>query len=53
MIYLNMGHNDLDFDTKPNKQLSYTFYNEVQNRLILNALEWLGTGKKGQHPAGK
>jgi uncharacterized protein len=53
MIYLNMGHNDLDFDTKPNKQLSYTFDNEIQNRLILNALEWLGTGKKARHPAAK
>jgi uncharacterized protein len=53
MIYLNMGHNDLDFDTKPNKQLSYTFDNEVQNKLILNALEWLGTGKKAQGPSGK
>ena len=46
MIYLNMGHNDLDFDLKPNTQLSFTFDNEVQNRLILNALEWLGTGQK-------
>jgi uncharacterized protein len=53
MIYLNMGHNDLDFDTKPNQQLSHTFDNEVQNRLILNALEWLGTGKKAPGPSGK
>jgi uncharacterized protein len=53
MIYLNMGHNDLDFDTKPNQQLSHTFDNEVQNRLILNAVEWLGTGKKGQGSPGK
>jgi hypothetical protein len=43
----------LDFDTKPNKQLSCTFDNEVQNRLILNALEWLGTGRKAEYPAGK
>jgi hypothetical protein len=46
MFYFNMGHNDLDFETKPNKELSFTFGNEVQDRLILNALEWLGTGKK-------
>jgi uncharacterized protein len=46
MVYFNMGHNDLDFGTKPNKQLSFTFGNEVQNRLVLNALEWLGTGVK-------
>jgi hypothetical protein len=26
--------------------LSFTFDNGVQNKLILNALEWLGSGKK-------
>ena len=46
MLYLNMGHNDLDFDTKPNKELSLTFANETQNRLILDGLFWLGAGKK-------
>ena len=46
MVYFNMGHNDLDFESKPNKQLSFTFGNGVQDKLILNALEWLGTGKK-------
>jgi hypothetical protein len=52
MIYFNMGHNDMDFNAKTNKQLSFTFGNEVQNRLILNALEWLGTGKKAPNAAG-
>jgi len=46
MIYFNMGHNDLDFENKTNRELSLTFDNEVQNRMILNALEWLGTGRK-------
>jgi len=46
MLYLNMGHNDLDFDQKPNKELSLTFDNETQNRLILDSLLWLGAGKK-------
>ncbi|RPH89589.1 MAG: ThuA domain-containing protein, partial [Calditrichaeota bacterium] len=45
MIYLNMGHNDIDFESQTHRELSHTFDNEVQNRLILNALEWLGTGK--------
>jgi hypothetical protein len=31
---------------------SSTFANKVQNRLILNALEWLGTGTKPQSPGG-
>lgn len=42
MIYFNMGHNDIDFDKNPNEQLSYTFANKTQNRMILDALNWLG-----------
>ena len=52
MIYFNMGHNDMDYETRPSKGLSSTFASEVQNRLILNALEWLGTGKKLPSPVG-
>jgi hypothetical protein len=51
MIYFNMGHNDMDYETKPSRELSSTFANKVQNRLILNALEWLGTGDKTANPA--
>ncbi|MGO9202475.1 MAG: ThuA domain-containing protein [Limisphaerales bacterium] len=53
MIYFNMGHNDLDFENKTNKQLSFTFGNELQDKLILNALEWLGTGGPAQPASGK
>jgi hypothetical protein len=42
MIYLNMGHNDMDYEHKTNKELSSTFGNEIQNRLILDSLLWLG-----------
>jgi uncharacterized protein len=42
MIYINMGHNDIDYENNTNKELSYTFTNETQNKLILNALQWLG-----------
>ena len=45
MIYFNMGHNDLDFDPKPPKELSFTFGNESQDKLILNSLLWLGRAK--------
>jgi uncharacterized protein len=48
MIYFNMGHNDIDYENKTNKELSFTFDNEVQNKLVLNALEWLGTNNKGR-----
>jgi hypothetical protein len=45
MIYVNMGHNDMDYEGKTNKELSATFDNETQNQFILNSLIWLGAGK--------
>jgi hypothetical protein len=42
MIYLNMGHNDIDYQGKTNKELSRTFTNPVQNHLVINCLQWLG-----------
>ena len=44
MIYFNMGHNDLDYETKTNQELSFTFGNKTQDELILNSLLWLGRG---------
>jgi uncharacterized protein len=41
MVYFNMGHNDLDYENKTNKQLSFTFENEIQNKLITDAVFWL------------
>ena len=44
MIYLNMGHNDMDYEHKidtKSRTLSYTFDNNVQNKLIITALLWL------------
>lgn len=46
MIYFNMGHNDMDYDNRTNRQLSYTFDNKIQDRLIMDALLWLGSSKK-------
>jgi len=42
MIYTNMGHNDIDYEYKTNKELSLQFDNEIQNKFILDALLWLG-----------
>jgi hypothetical protein len=42
MLYFNMGHNDIDYEHKTDKELSFTFENETQNRLILDSLLWLG-----------
>jgi hypothetical protein len=46
MLYVNMGHNDIDYDNKTDKELSYTFNNEMQDRLITDALLWLGEAGK-------
>ena len=45
MIYLNMGHNDIDYENHTNKTLSYTFNNEIQDKFILDGLLWLGSNK--------
>jgi len=46
MIYFNFGHNDIDYEHKfdsTNRTLSQTLGNPVQDRLIVDALLWLGT----------
>lgn len=45
MIYFNFGHDDIDYEHKvdtTNTPLSHTFGDPVQDRLILDALLWLG-----------
>jgi len=48
MLYVNMGHNDIDYEHKTNKELSFTFNNPIQDKLIIDGLFWLGKncGKK-------
>ena len=46
MIYSNIGHNDIDYENKTNKELSFTFSNETQNKFLIDALLWLGSSKK-------
>lgn len=50
MMYVNMGHNDIDYEHKTNKDLSLTFDNEIQNKMIVNALLWLGSKSKAVQP---
>jgi hypothetical protein len=45
MLYVNMGHNDMDYKTKTD--LSSQLANEVQNRLIIDGLSWLAGKKSG------
>lgn len=42
MLYFNMGHNDMDYEHGTNETLSHTFDGDVENRLIINGLLWLG-----------
>ena len=42
MLYVNMGHNDIDYENKTNKQLSSSFSSDNQNKMIIAALLWLG-----------
>ncbi len=46
MLYINMGHNDIDYENKTNKELSFTFTNEIQNKFIIDGLLWLGRKRK-------
>jgi len=46
MVYMNMGHNDIDYEHHTNKDLSHTFENELEDKLIINSLLWVGEGKK-------
>ncbi|MBW4888562.1 ThuA domain-containing protein [Mucilaginibacter sp. HMF5004] len=49
MIYVNMGHNDMDYEhkyDKTNRTLSHTFDSEMESKFILDGLMWLGRGNK-------
>lgn len=46
MLYINMGHNDIDYDNKTNKELSFQFGNDIQDKMIIDGLIWLGTHMK-------
>jgi hypothetical protein len=46
MIYINMGHNDIDYENHTNQELSHTFTHKTQNQLIIDALRWVGTKKQ-------
>jgi len=45
MLYVNMGHDDMDYGGT-NASLSSTFGSPTQNRFLLDALRWLGSGPR-------
>jgi hypothetical protein len=48
MLYVNMGHNDIDYENKSNKELSFQFDNKEECQLIIDGLCWLA-GMKNIH----
>lgn len=46
MLYINMGHNDIDYEHGTNKELSFQFDNEIQNKLVIGGLLWLGGARQ-------
>jgi hypothetical protein len=40
MLYVNMGHNDMDYGGT-NQAISSTFSSPTQNQMLLNAIRWL------------
>ena len=53
MMYVNMGHNDIDYEHKygaTNETLSYTLNNPIQDQLIIDGLLWLA--RKDQRAPG-
>jgi hypothetical protein len=38
MLYVNMGHNDIDYEGRTNTSLSSTFSSKFQNQLIVNTI---------------
>jgi hypothetical protein len=45
MVYMNMGHNDIDYEHNSKKELSFTFANALEGKFILNCLLMLGKGE--------
>jgi uncharacterized protein len=48
MVYLNMGHDDIDYEHRlgpGNATLSHTLNDSTQDRFVIDALLWLGTGR--------
>jgi hypothetical protein len=46
MLYINMGHNDIDYEHKTNAELSLTFSNKNVDKLVMNGIYWLARKRK-------
>ncbi|RYY11827.1 MAG: ThuA domain-containing protein [Chitinophagaceae bacterium] len=52
MVYFNMGHNDIDYESGSDKELSFTFGNKYQDQLIENAVLFYGKKNPADRSAG-
>jgi uncharacterized protein len=46
MLYINMGHNDIDYEHHTNEELSHTFADRNMQKLVMNSLFWLAHKRK-------
>jgi uncharacterized protein len=46
MVYVNMGHDDMDYEGGTNRSLSSSFSSRDQNRLLAQAIVWLGAERR-------
>ena len=53
MVYMNMGHDDIDYEAGSQRSLSSTFSSEMQNRFILQSLLWLGNKQDARYQLKK
>jgi hypothetical protein len=49
MLYINMGHNDIDYEKKTNRELSFQFDNAAYRQLVIDGLFWLGNARAPGH----
>jgi hypothetical protein len=49
MLYINMGHNDIDYENKTNRELSFQFDNAYYRQLIIDGLFWLAKAPIPKH----
>jgi hypothetical protein len=46
MLYMNMGHNDIDYEGRTNRSLSSSFSSPWQNKLVIQSLFWLAEKRR-------
>ena len=53
MLYINMGHNDIDYEHNTNAELSLTFSNKNADNLVMKGIYWLARKRKQPKGSGK